>query len=96
MLIRYTRERFNRRQRRAAEKELDKVLEKVYEVENYFLEDLFNPGSPDDYQLIYDFHKENFMRMFRWIMRMHNFRYIEINMNYFINKYGPLERPFNV
>lgn len=83
----------SRYDRRKSRVEADKLITLLTEAENAFIESLFQPDTFDafEYQNIYTFFLEEFLRRSDWIDNVYKPKYYNINSYYFEEKYKALE-----
>lgn len=79
----------NREHRRKATAEAERILPKLYEIEQKFLVDLF--GSESDYSEIYTHWLDAWHELIDWMKKYGKLKYMKINEEYFVERYYPEE-----
>ena len=80
----------NRKHRRLYKKEERLVYYRLYELELFFLEDLFI-DLPISYKELYIHYLDEWHRLTDWMVRMKMFKHTIINIHYFEEQYKPIE-----
>ena len=85
-------ETHNRYQRRSLSKEIKYIKKKLGEIIEGFLKYLFNDNIRASYKYLYEHFLDYWNDTIHWINDLRDFKYIEIDSNYFIDSFRPLEK----
>lgn len=90
-LISPIRQIVNRSQRRSYLHQAEKINQSLNEVEVNFIDELHTSCFFTSYQYIYQHHLEVFKNRVDWFEKYGNLQNVKININYFSDKYKPIE-----
>jgi hypothetical protein len=81
----------NRHERRAVKQEINRAVSDYNEIENIFIEILFNPNSELTYLELYEMALKDWANISTRNYKINRFFYTCPNIRYFEEKYKPLE-----